>query len=161
MKISIIIPCYNEKNTIGEILKKVKNVNVLNCEKEIIVVDDNSNDGSSEILDKLKKNFEITKLINNSKNQGKGFSIREGIKNSNGDIIMLSGKLLRQALDKFMQGEVAQNARVQVCLPNGDFYDITGIQLMENKLIGVRESHRLVITIDKEKWRMGQVIKKL
>jgi hypothetical protein len=40
-------------------------------------------------------------------------------------------------------------------------YDITGIQLMENKLIGVRESHRLVITIDKEKWRMGQVIKKL
>ena len=66
---------------------------------------------------------------------------------------MLSGKLLRQALDKFMQGEVAQNARVQVCLPNGDFYDITGIQLMENKLIGVRESHRLVITIDKEKWR--------
>ena len=38
---------------------------------------------------------------------------------------MLSGKLLRQALDKFMQGEVAQNARVQVCLPNGDFYDLT------------------------------------
>ena len=74
---------------------------------------------------------------------------------------MLSGKLLRQTLDKFMKGEVAQNARVQVCLPNGEFYDITGIQLMENKLIGVRESHRLVITIDKEKWRMGQVIKKL
>ena len=74
---------------------------------------------------------------------------------------MLSGKLLRQTLDKFMKGEVAQNARVQVCLPNGEMYDITGIQLMENKLIGVRESHRLVITIDKEKWRMGQVIKKL
>jgi len=74
---------------------------------------------------------------------------------------MLSGKLLRQTLDKFMQGEVAQNARVQVCLPNGEMYDITGIQLMENKLIGVRESHRLVITIDREKWNMGKVIKKL
>jgi hypothetical protein len=74
---------------------------------------------------------------------------------------MLSGKLLRQTLDKFMKGEVAQNARVQVCLPNGEMYDITGIQLMENKLIGVRESHRLVITIDKENWRMGKVIKKL
>ena len=73
----------------------------------------------------------------------------------------MQGKLLRQALDKFMQGEVAQNARVQVVLPNGEFYDITGIQLMENKLIGVRESHRLVITIDKEKWRMGKVLKKL
>ena len=74
---------------------------------------------------------------------------------------MISGKLLRQTLDKFMKGEVAQNARVQVCLPNGEMYDITGIQLMENKRIGVRESHRLVITIDKEKWRMGKVIKKL
>tara|TARA_B100000212_G_scaffold143255_1_gene107795 strand:- start:11777 stop:12001 length:225 start_codon:yes stop_codon:yes gene_type:complete len=74
---------------------------------------------------------------------------------------MLSGKLLRQTLDKFMKAEVAQNARVQVCLPNGEMYDITGIQLMENKLIGVRESHRLVITIDKEKWRMGKVLKKL
>ena len=73
----------------------------------------------------------------------------------------MQGKLLRQALDKFMKGEVAQNARVQVVLPNGEFYDITGIQLMENKLIGVRESHRLVITIDKENWRMGKVIKKL
>ena len=74
---------------------------------------------------------------------------------------MISGKLLRQTLDKFMKGEVAQNARVQVVLPNGEFYDITGIQLMENKLIGVRESHRLVITIDKENWRMRKVIKKL
>ena len=74
---------------------------------------------------------------------------------------MISGKLLRQTLDKFMKGEVAQNARVQVVLPNGEFYDITGIQMMENKLIGVRESHRLVITIDKENWRMGKVIKKL
>ena len=73
----------------------------------------------------------------------------------------MQGKLLRQALDKFMQGEVAQNARVQVVLPNGEFYDVQGIQLMENKLIGVRESHRLVITIDKENWRMGKVIKKL
>jgi hypothetical protein len=46
-------------------------------------------------------------------------------------------------------------------LPNGEFYDISGMQLMENKLFGVRETHRLVITIEKEKWRMGQVIKKL
>ena len=74
---------------------------------------------------------------------------------------MLSGKLLRQTLDKFMKGEVAQNARVRVCLPNGEMYDVTGIQWMENKQIGVRESHRLDITIDKENWSMGKVLKKL
>ena len=74
---------------------------------------------------------------------------------------MFTGKVLRAALDKFMQGEVAANARVQVILPNGEFYDIKGIQLMENKLFGVRETHRLVITIEPEKWRMGKVVKKV
>jgi hypothetical protein len=70
-------------------------------------------------------------------------------------------KDLKLVLEKFLTSDAATNARVQVCLPNGEFYDISGMQLMENKLFGVRETHRLVITIEKEKWRMGQVIKKL
>ena len=74
---------------------------------------------------------------------------------------IMQGKLLRQVLDKLMKSPVAQEARVQVCLPNGEFYDISGMQLMENKLLGVRETHRLVITIAPEQWRMGKVIKKL
>jgi hypothetical protein len=45
--------------------------------------------------------------------------------------------------------------------PMGIFYDIKGIQLLENKLVGVRETHRLVITIEPEKWTMGKVMKKL
>ena len=73
----------------------------------------------------------------------------------------MNGKLLRQTLDKFMKAPIAQEARVQVVLPNGEFYDINSMQLMENKLLGVRETHRLVITIEPEKWRMGQVVKKL
>ena len=73
----------------------------------------------------------------------------------------MQGKLLRQALDKFMVSPVAQNARVQVCLPNGEMYHVKGIQLMENKLLGVRETHRLVITIEQNQWTMGKVIKKL
>ena len=74
---------------------------------------------------------------------------------------MFTGKILRQVLDKFMKGEVAGNARVQVLLPNGDFYDIDGVKLLQNKLIGVRESHRLVFTVTPEKWKMGKVIKKV
>ena len=73
----------------------------------------------------------------------------------------MQGKLLRQTLDKFMKSPVAQDARVQVVLPNGEFYDIKGIQLLENKLLGVRETHRLAITIQPESWRMGKVIKKM
>ena len=74
---------------------------------------------------------------------------------------MINGKLFRQTLDKFLTSPVVQNARVQVALPNGEFYDIKGIQLLENRLIGVRESHRLVITIEPESWKMGKVVKKL
>ena len=74
---------------------------------------------------------------------------------------MINTKQLRQTLDKFLKGEVAANARVQVVLPNGEYYDITEIKLMQNRLLGVRETHRMVITIDKEKWKMGKVLRKL
>lgn len=74
---------------------------------------------------------------------------------------MINGKQLKMVFDKFMKAEVSQNARVQVVLPNGEFYDIKGIRLMENKLLGVRETHRIAITIEPEKWKMGKVLKNL
>jgi|TARA_X000001382_G_scaffold87161_1_gene62184 hypothetical protein len=74
---------------------------------------------------------------------------------------MVSGKLLRQALDKFLKSPVAQEARVQVCLPDGKYYDIKDIKLMENKILGVRETHRLVMTLYSSRWNMGEVIKKI
>ena len=70
-------------------------------------------------------------------------------------------KELRAVMDKFVKSDAASNARIQVCLPNGEYYDINGMQLLENKLIGVRETHRLVITINPESWQMGKVVKKL
>ena len=74
---------------------------------------------------------------------------------------MISLRHFRQVIDKFIKSPTAGDARVQVVLPNGELYDIKAIQLMENKLIGVRESHRLVITVKEESWRMGKVMKKL
>ena len=73
----------------------------------------------------------------------------------------MQGKMLRQVLDKMCKHGTAQNARVQVCLPDGKFYDISSLQLMENKLIGVRETHRLVFTVQAEAWNMGKVLKKI
>ena len=60
-----------------------------------------------------------------------------------------------------MKSDSAGNARVQVCLPDGKYYDISSLQLMENKLIGHRESHRLVFTVQAETWNMGKVLKKI
>jgi hypothetical protein len=74
---------------------------------------------------------------------------------------MLHGKSLKQVLDKMVKSPTAQEARVQVCLPDGKYYDITSLQLLENKLLGARESHRLVFTIKAETWNMGKVLKKI
>jgi glycosyltransferase involved in cell wall biosynthesis len=86
MKLSIIIPCFNENNTIEAILKKVNDLS--NYEKEIIVIDDCSNDGTKEVLNNIDKNT-IQKLIFNEKNCGKGFCIKKGIKEATGDIIII------------------------------------------------------------------------
>jgi len=72
---------------------------------------------------------------------------------------MVLGRMLQKALENFFKSPVVQDARVQVLLPNGEFYDITGAKLLENKIIGSRETHRLVFLCEREKSRMGKVIK--
>ena len=57
---------------------------------------------------------------------------------------MLNGKSFRQALDKFFVSPTSGNARVQIQLPNGDMMDIREINLLENRVIGSRETHRSV-----------------
>ena len=86
MKISIVIPCYNESSTISKIIEKVKNEK--NYDKEIIVIDDFSTDGTREIL-KNDISEKIDELILNDRNFGKGYSVRQGIKRAKGDIILI------------------------------------------------------------------------
>ena len=86
MKLSIIIPCFNESNTIKKIIDKVYNNS--KYENEIIVIDDCSTDGTREILnDKISE--KIDKIILNDKNFGKGYSVRRGVKEATGDIILI------------------------------------------------------------------------
>ena len=86
MKISIIIPCFNEYKTINAILNKVKNLSEFN--KEIIIIDDFSTDGTKEILQKIENSDEIKTLFN-EKNYGKGYCIKKGIEKSTGEIIII------------------------------------------------------------------------
>ena len=85
MKLSIIIAVYNERSTIKDIIEQVKQVNLPGIEKEIIVVDDGSTDGTREILEKI----DYVKRIFHEKNQGKGSAIKTGFKNATGDIIII------------------------------------------------------------------------
>lgn len=85
-KLSIIIPAYNEKNTIEEVIKKVESVDLGVVEKEIIIIDDKSTDGTKEILEKHKNKYQVIFL---DRNQGKGSALREGFKRASGDIIII------------------------------------------------------------------------
>ena len=86
MKLSIIIPCYNEQSTIKEIINKINSQP--DIDKEIIVVDDCSVDKTKEILENEIKES-VHKIIFNNQNYGKGYSIRKGIENSSGDYILI------------------------------------------------------------------------
>ena len=81
---------------------------------------------------------------------------------------MINGKELALQLNRFLKSPVCQGARVQVRLPQGEyrspdgFVDIKSIYLLENNLIGARETHRIVFEIStQESWKMSQVKKKL
>ena len=109
MKLSIIVPCYNEQGTIKEILDKIQNLK-LSVTKEIIIVDDNSNDGTEEILKNYKK-IQNIKILRHIKNEGKGSAIKTAKKYVTGEIIIIQdadleydpkdfSKLIKPILDK-------------------------------------------------------------
>tara|TARA_Y100001960_G_scaffold331191_1_gene427426 strand:+ start:180 stop:896 length:717 start_codon:yes stop_codon:yes gene_type:complete len=89
INISIIIPCFNEKETINKVFEKVKNSQINN--KEIIIVDDCSNDGSKEIIEQIKKNNSNINLktLFHHINKGKGSAIKTGLKEATNDLILI------------------------------------------------------------------------
>lgn len=88
MKLSIVIPIYNEKNYIREIVQRVRQVNIPGLEKEIILVDDYSSDGSRDIIQKELESV-VDKVIYQEKNMGKGAALRSGFKAASGEIVVI------------------------------------------------------------------------
>jgi glycosyltransferase involved in cell wall biosynthesis len=91
-KQSIIIPAYNEANTIHKILNKVLNVTLLNnIKKEIIIVNDASTDNTAEAIEKYieEKQTSIIRLYNQEKNMGKGAALHKGISLATGDYLVI------------------------------------------------------------------------
>lgn len=89
MKLSIIIPVFNEEKTISELLKRVNNVEIPGIEKEIIVVNDRSTDNSLNLIKKEIKKIKNALYINHEINQGKGAAVKTAIKACTGDYIII------------------------------------------------------------------------
>ncbi len=88
-KITIIIPSYNEAETVGLVIKKLDELCFDNISKEILIVNDGSTDGTKEILERLKGGGLDFRVVSHKKNTGKGAAIRTGFKYASGDIIVI------------------------------------------------------------------------
>jgi len=84
--LSVVIPCFNEKDFIREIVDRVNSVSIIN--KEIILVDDNSTDGTREII-KNEIEKKVAKVIYHKENMGKGAALRSGFKEVKGDVVIV------------------------------------------------------------------------
>jgi glycosyltransferase involved in cell wall biosynthesis len=98
MKVSIVIPCYNEKDTIEKIVEAVHNARLEN--KEIIVVDDCSEDGTQTLL-REKVAPMVDRIINHPVNRGKGAALRSGFAAATGDLILVQDADLEYSPDDY------------------------------------------------------------
>jgi len=89
MKISVIIPVYNEFKTIQEIISRVSRVHIPEVEKEIIIVDDYSTDGTRDLLNNIAQDQENIKVLYHGQNLGKGAALRKGFDSATGDIVII------------------------------------------------------------------------
>lgn len=114
MKLSIIVPVYNEVQTLNVLFEKLSQFNPANFEKEIIVVDDGSNDGSKSFLDKLQMQYNFN-LIKHLQNQGKGVAIKTALTHATGDLTMFQDADLEyDPNDCYSLLEPFSNSNVQV-----------------------------------------------
>ena len=72
---------------------------------------------------------------------------------------MISATLIRQVLDKFLKAETVKSAIIQIRTSDGGYHDIKSMRLLENRIFGARETHRIVIEVTPERAPMGKVIK--
>ena len=85
-KLSVIVPVYNERNTVVEILRRMRMVE-LPLDREFVVVDDGSDDGTHSVLSQLGDS--TVKIVTHSENRGKGAAIRTGLEHVTGDLVLI------------------------------------------------------------------------
>lgn len=137
MKLSVVIPVYNEKNTLEQILKKVESVG--GVDKEIVMIDDASSDGSTGIMKKLARSRKDLKILFHEKNQGKGASLRDGFRETTGDyVIVQDADLEYNPQDYLTLLKALKDYKVDVVYGSrfsGRYEDMSNLHYLGNKVL--------------------------
>lgn len=138
-KLSIVIPVYNEKDTLRELVEKVKKVDLDHIEKEIILVDDHSKDGSREILEDMGKQDPSLQVYFKEKNSGKGATLKEGFKHTTGDYVIVQDADLEyepQDYRKLLRALEEENVEVVYGSRfSGNYEDMSNLHYVGNKML--------------------------
>jgi glycosyltransferase involved in cell wall biosynthesis len=149
MKLSVIIPVYNERRTIEAVLQKVREVPMPGVTKEIIVVDGNSVDGTRDILEKHRDDPDTT-IVFEPEPRGRGSALKEGLKRATGDVVIFQDADLEldpadypALLEPLARGqaEVVFGSRFLPGRPRMGFYQYWGNRMINaavNLLYGTR-----------------------
>lgn len=137
MKLSIVVPVYNEKETVEAIIKQI--IALEDIEKEIVIVDDASTDGSIEILKRLQSEYPFLKVIYKKENKGKGDTLKVGFKNTTGDYVIIQDADLEydpKDYRKLIKALEIENADVVYGSRfSGNYKDMSILHLFGNKLL--------------------------
>lgn len=139
MRLSIVVPIYNEKNTIKKMVASVRKVDLGKVAKEIILIDDGSEDGSAELVKELAAKYKEIIAVYHEKNQGKGASLRDGFKETTGDYVIVQDadleynpndyvKLLRTLKEE--EVDVVYGSRF-----SGNYEDMSNLHYFGNKIL--------------------------
>ena len=137
MKLSIVIPVYNEVKTLEELLKRVLAVDLGKLEREIILVDDASSDGSADLINELAEKHQGIKTHYHKENQGKGASLRDGFRETTGDYVIVQDADLEYDPNEYLKllRELEED-KVDVVYGSrfsGNYEDMTNLHYFGNK----------------------------
>ncbi|MEX2052270.1 MAG: glycosyltransferase family 2 protein [Candidatus Paceibacterota bacterium] len=148
MKLSIIIPTYNEERTIQRIIEKINALNI-SIEKEIIVIDDGSNDKTWKILSEFATQQDI-KLVRHPKNLGKGAAVRTGLRKATGNLAIIQDADLEYDPQEILKLLPQMNTKISAVYgqrsteiwPKRGYHYVLGAQIM-TKIINFLYASRL------------------